>query len=224
MNHGSEILTSQHLSRRRVERGARRRKQILASAEAVFSARGYYEASVTEIALGADLAVGTIYLHFRDKADLYGSVIVEKMNEVVTRLEGALNAEASAKACLRAAAQSLFAYHETNRQFFELFLHQQQMARSPLNKEHWKQMEELKRRNLTSIEGCIVRGQQNGELKSGDPGLYAVAFLGITLQMIRQWIRERGNGHLSASADFAADCFLNGAATPSILMKGNFGA
>ena len=224
MNHGSEISISQRLSRRRVERGARRRKRIVAAAEVVFSARGYYEASITEIALGADLAVGTIYLYFRDKADLYGSVIVVKMNEVVTRLEGALNAEASAKACLRAAAQALFAYYETNRQFFELFLHQQQMARSPLNEEHWKQMEELKRRNLTSIEGCIIRGQQSGELKSGDPRLYAVAFLGITLQMIRQWIRERGNGHLSASADFAADCFLNGAATPSILMKGNFGA
>lgn len=224
MNHGSEISTSQRVSRRRVERGARRHKRILAAAEEVFSTRGYYEASITEIALGADLAVGTIYLYFRDKADLYGSVIVVKMNEVVTRLEGALNAEASAKACLRAAAQALCAYYETNRQFFELFLHQQQMARSPLNEEHWKQMEELKRRNLTSIEGCIVRGQQSGELKSGDPRLYAVAFLGITLQMIRQWIRERGNGHLSASADFAADCFLNGAATPSILMKGNFGA
>ena len=212
MNHGSEISTSQRFSRRRLERGVRRRKRILAAAEAVFSARGFYETSITEIALGADLAVGTIYLNFRDKADLYGSVIVEKMNEVVSRLEGALNAEASAKACLRAAAQALFAYHETNRQFFELFLHQQQMPRSPLNEKHWKQMEELKRRNLASIEGCIVRGQQNGELKAGDPRVYALAFLGITLQMIRQWIRESGSGHLSASADFAADCFLNGAA------------
>lgn len=213
MNHGSEMRLSQRLSRRRLERGARRRKRILAAAEAVFSTRGFYESSITEIALGADLAVGTIYLYFRDKSDLYGSVIVEKMNEVVTRLEGALNAGASAKVCLRAAAQALFTYHETNRQFFELFLHQQQMVRSPLNEEHWKQMEELKRRNLTSIERCIVRGQQKGELKPGDSQLYAVAFLGITLQMIRQRIREGSVRHLSASADFAADCFLNGAAT-----------
>ena len=65
MNHGSEISTSQRFSRRRVERGARRRKRILAAAEAVFSARGYHEASITEIARGADLAVGTIYLYFQ---------------------------------------------------------------------------------------------------------------------------------------------------------------
>jgi hypothetical protein len=73
-------------------------------------------------------------------------------------------------------------------------------------------MEELKRRNLTSIEGCILRGQQSGELKQGEARLSAAAFLGITLQMVRQWIRERGEEGLSASADFAAECFLNGAA------------
>ena len=61
---------------------------------------------------------------------------------------------------------------------------------SPLNAGHWKELEELRRRNLTSIERCVVRGQQNGELKPGDPRLYAVAFLGITVQLTRQWIGE----------------------------------
>ena len=74
-------------------------------------------------------------------------------------------------------------------------------------------MEDLKRRNLVLIEECVVRGQTSGELKAGNPRLYAVAFLGMTLQIIRQWIRERGDGRLTDSADFAADCFLNGSAT-----------
>jgi hypothetical protein len=59
----------------------------------------------------------------------------------------------------------------------------------------------------------LHRGQAGGELRPGNPRLFAVAFLGVTLQMIRQWIRERGVGQLADSADFAADCFLNGAAT-----------
>lgn len=210
MNTHSLSEVPQRLSYRKVERSARRQR-ILDAAEAIFSARGYYEASITEIAIRAGLAAGTIYLYFRDKADLYGSVIVEKMNEVVSRVEAASKSDASAKISLRAAVQALFTYHESNRQFFELFLHQQQMAMSPLNGSHWKEMEELKRRNLSSIERCVVRGQQNGELKPGDARLYAVAFLGITLQMIRQRIREQSNGDISASVDFVADCFLNGA-------------
>ena len=212
MNDRSVKEVPQRFSHRRRERGARRRR-ILDAAGEVFSARGYHEASITEIAVRADLATGTIYLYFRDKADLYGSVILEKMNDVVGRLEAALNSQASAKSCLRAAVQALFAYHDSNRQFFELFLHQHQIAASPLNEGHWNEMEELKRRNLASIEDCIVRGQESGEIKSGNPRLYAVAFIGVTLQIIRHWIRERGNGRLEASADFAVDCFLNGAST-----------
>jgi TetR/AcrR family transcriptional regulator, fatty acid metabolism regulator protein len=212
MNHGSARATAQRFSYRGRERGARRRR-ILEAAEAVFSARGYHDASITEIAVRAGLATGTLYLYFVDKADLYGSVILEKMNEVVDRLEAALTSDPSGKACLRAAVHALFAYHDSNRPFFELFLHQHQIAVSPLNERHWQEIEDLKRRNLALIENCVVRGQTSGELKAGNPRLYAVAFLGMTLQMIRQWIRERGDGHLMDSADFAVDCFLNGAAT-----------
>ena len=212
MNARSTKDVPQRFSHRRLERGARRRR-ILVAAEAIFRTRGYHDASVTEIAIRADLAAGTIYLYFRDKADLYGSVVLEKMNEVVAHLEAALNSQESAKSCLRAAMQALFAYHDANRQFFELFLHAQQMAASPLDEVHWKEVEDLKRRNLALIEDCVVRGQRGGELKPGNPRLYAVAFLGITLQMIRQWIWERSEGCLSALAEFAAECFLNGAAT-----------
>jgi TetR/AcrR family transcriptional regulator len=211
MNHRSSRATSQRFSYRSKERDARRRR-ILEAAEVVFSARGYHDASITEIAMRAEFAAGTIYLYFGDKADLYGNVILEKMSEVVKRLETALHSDVSAKACLRAAVHSLFAYHDSNRQFFEIFLHQDQMAASPLNERHWKEMEDLKRRNLGLIKDCIVRGQEGGELRPGSPRLYALAFLGVTLQMIRQWIRERGEERLTDSADFAADCFLNGAA------------
>ena len=96
MNDRSVKEVPQRFSHRRRERGARRRR-ILDAAGEVFSARGYHEASITEIAVRADLATGTIYLYFRDKADLYGSVILEKMNDVVGRLEAALNSQASAK-------------------------------------------------------------------------------------------------------------------------------
>ena len=212
MNDRSARTASQRFSYRGRERGARRRR-ILDAAEAVFSARGYHGASITDIAERAEFATGTIYLYFSDKADLYGTVILEKMNEVVSRLEAASRSDNSAKACLHAAVHALFAYHDSNRPFFEIFLHQHQLAASPLNEHHWKEMEDLKRRNLVLIEDCVVRGQTSGELKAGNPRLYAVALLGMTLQIIRQWIRERGKGRLTDSADFAADCFLNGSAT-----------
>jgi AcrR family transcriptional regulator len=193
------------------------RHAILTAAESVFSASGYHDASLTAIARQADFAVGTIYLYFHDKADLYGSLLVEKMQQIVAQFEQALTAEGSASACLRAGIHAQFAFHDANRTFFEIFLHQHQVQSSPLHKAHWEEMETLKKRNLQLIEDCIARGQALGELKSGDPRLLAVAYLGITLQMIRQCIRENNETRLVDSADFAADCFLHGASSPAPL-------
>lgn len=189
-----------------------RRQIILEAAESVFSSHGFHDASLNEIAQKSEFAVGTLYLYFKDKADLYGSLLVDKMKQVVAIYEEALTNGDSARECLRAAVHAQFAFHDANQTYFEIFLHQHQVQASPLHERHWTEMEELKRRNLAAIEQCITRGQANGEIKPGPPRLFAVAFLGITLQMIRQWIREKGSGRLADSADFAADCFLQGSA------------
>ncbi len=207
MNTDSPI--ERHSSRRLEKDG--RRQRILAAAERAFSAEGYHKASLAEIARQADLAVGTLYLYFADKSDLYGSVILEKMQQITTNFEAALTSRESASACLRAAVHSQFAFHDANRHFFEIFLHQHQVQSSPLHSRHWTELEDLKRRILVLIEDCVGRGQESGELQPGDTRLFAVAFLGVTLQIIRQGIRDQSPSRLTDSADFAADCFLHGA-------------
>lgn len=207
------------LSLRRQSARDERRRRILAAAESAFSEHGYHETSLSEIARLAGFAVGTIYLYFEDKADLYGSLVLEKMERMVGELEKALTGEKSAAAALRAGVHSQFAFHEANRTFFEIFLQQHQVQISPLHDRHWRGMEKLKRNNLSVIERCIARGQAQGEIRPVNPRLFAVVYLGVTLQIIRQWIREKGAGRLVDSADFAADCFLHGAAPRTRLSK-----
>lgn len=207
MNANSPI--ERHSSRRQEKDG--RRQRILAAAEQAFSQDGYHDASLAVIARQADLAVGTLYLYFADKSDLYGHVILEKMQHVVANFEAALSSAESAAACLRAAVHSQFSFHDANRHFFEIFLHQHQVRNSPLHSRHWNELEALKRRILVLIEECVSRGQSAGEFKPGNTRLYAVAFLGVTLQIIRQGLRDPVPGRLADSADFAADCFLHGA-------------
>src|SRR5260221_8008056 len=55
----------------RVERRrAKVRAQLLEAARQVFLERGYQDATITEIVQVADIAMGTFYLHFRDKEEL----------------------------------------------------------------------------------------------------------------------------------------------------------
>lgn len=201
---------------RQLEERTIRRQRILDAAERAFAERGFHEASMTEIARQAGFATGTLYLYFKDKSALYGGLILEKMEQLAREIEGALRSADSAAECLRAMVKSQFAFHDANRPFFEIFLQQTQLQSSPEHSGHWEEMEALKKRIRLALEKCIRKGQVAGELKAGDAGLYAVAFLGISLQIIRQAIREAAPGRFVDSADFVTDCFLHGASsTPS---------
>jgi AcrR family transcriptional regulator len=56
-------------------RRARVRADLLAAARQVFVARGYQDATITEIVQLADVAMGTFYLHFRDKEEIFVAIV-----------------------------------------------------------------------------------------------------------------------------------------------------
>jgi len=197
---------------RQSQKRDRRRRRILDAAEAVFAERGFHEASMTEIATRSEFAAGTLYLYFRDKADLYGSLILEKMDELAAQIEAALQNAPTAAEGLRALARTQFSFHDANRRFFEIFLQQTQLASTPVHPGHWEAMESAKRRIREALEASIRAGQAAGQLKPGDASFYAVAFLGMILQIIRQSIRDAQPGELVGLADQATEIFLNGTA------------
>lgn len=64
------------------------RKEMLAAALELFSEKGYHNVSMHEIAQRAEFAIGTLYKFFRNKEDLYKSLILElsdKFHEVLVK-------------------------------------------------------------------------------------------------------------------------------------------
>ena len=61
---------------------ARTRAELLAAARQVFALRGYHEASIAEITRTADVGVGTFYLHFRDKDELFRTLLEEGIRDI----------------------------------------------------------------------------------------------------------------------------------------------
>src|SRR5215467_4753612 len=54
------------------------RARILAAARRTFRRRGYVNAPMTEIARGAGIAVGTLYLYFDSKEAIAGAITAER--------------------------------------------------------------------------------------------------------------------------------------------------
>jgi AcrR family transcriptional regulator len=65
--------------------GIESKKKIMEAGMAVFSQKGYAKASIREIARAAGISIGGVYLYFRNKEELYKSLINEKMLDIGSR-------------------------------------------------------------------------------------------------------------------------------------------
>jgi len=63
---------------RREREKFRQRQEMLAAALELFSEKGYHNVSMHEIAEKAEFAIGTLYKFFKNKEDLYKSLITEQ--------------------------------------------------------------------------------------------------------------------------------------------------
>jgi AcrR family transcriptional regulator len=64
-----------------------RRQAILEAALTVFAEEGFAAARLDHVAVKAGVAKGTIYLHFKDKQDLFEQMVREAVSPVIARLE-----------------------------------------------------------------------------------------------------------------------------------------
>jgi AcrR family transcriptional regulator len=76
---------------KRAELGRRdpeaRRQAIMDAALAVFAAQGFAGTKLDDVAVKAGVAKGTIYLHFRDKQDLFEQMVREAVSPLIARFE-----------------------------------------------------------------------------------------------------------------------------------------
>ena len=77
----------------RAQASAARRKAILSAALDEFAARGFAATRLDDVARRADVAKGTIYLHFADKETLFQELIRLELSPVVGALEDVSQAD-----------------------------------------------------------------------------------------------------------------------------------
>ncbi len=80
------------LSRREREKLWQRREMLTAAIE-LFSAKGFHNVSMQKIAKKSEFALGTLYKFFKNKEDLYRSIITEQANIFHEALTKALEEE-----------------------------------------------------------------------------------------------------------------------------------
>lgn len=154
-----------------------RPREICAAALEVFAEKGFAAAKVDEIARRAGVSKGTLYLYFKDKEDLFRAVVrdavapnVEAITAAISTLEAPFAdvvrmflagfAEGEARLPVGAVAKMVIG---ESRNFPEL-------ARV------WH--DEVASKAIGALASFVERAQQRGEVRAGDPRLYAFSLMG----------------------------------------------
>src|SRR5258708_9829784 len=83
---------------RRGRKRAETRQKLLKAAMQLFAAGGFDNATVRDIAERADLGLGTLYAHFKDKAELSEALLDEAVSRLNEPLRGAAKKQHGAAA------------------------------------------------------------------------------------------------------------------------------
>jgi AcrR family transcriptional regulator len=180
MNNHSQTNLQDEQQGRGTRKRERTRAELLKAARQVFAKRGYHDASIAEITELADVGVGTFYLHFHDKDELFTTMLADGMR--VLRDQVIAEAErVGPERAFATAIRAIFRHAYAERELFQIALSGDRHLATTLKAQS------------SMIEGftrAFERAQAMGLLHNFDVPLLARFITGILTQGIVWWFEN----------------------------------
>jgi AcrR family transcriptional regulator len=187
---------------RRERTKAANRAAILEAARAVFSQAGYEAASVRDIVRRTDLASGTFYNYFPDKASIFAALVEETGAEARRRVRAARRDARSGEAFVEEGFRAWFAYIAEDPDTFAFLSRNLGTIR-----EHFD--EAVLPASIGELEQDLRAAIARGELPAVDVEYTAGAMVAVALELGQRLV-ERRPVDVDGATRFAAGLFLGG--------------
>lgn len=160
------------------------RERIMTAAADLILERGFPELRIEEIVERADLSVGTFYLYFNSKADLFVALVTEYTERLRRRMSTAYEGAGSPLQRIGRGLNVYLDFVEEYEKGFVYFLRAADgMMTSAGRLSAWTF--EVHAKNLQPL---LEEAMRIGEIKPLDPELTAQALVGLTQHMVTYWL------------------------------------
>jgi len=210
---GAELgtfLVEETPSRRKRAAEARRRV-ILEAAARVFARRGFHAATIAEVAAETGLAVGSIYLYFNTKEELYFSLVDEKAEELLSFLHAELAQAPTALGKLRRLVVAQLEFFNRNKEFFRIYFSTRNGLEWTLKDDFGEAVSRKYAAYIEMVTAIVKRGIEEGELRAAPPADLAHALVGMVNSLVFRWVAEDNLEPLGPKADWLVELFWRAA-------------
>ena len=201
------------LSRREREK-LNRRNEILQAAWKIFASKDYDAATIDDVAAAAELSKGTVYLYFKNKADLFHSTIEMGMEKINAIIQGIISSSDDPVYGIREIIKCLLDYSEENMDFFKILSsgrsHFEVHAEMENNIYFKERIMEAASRNTIMIAEYIQRGIEMGVFKQVNSEDAAFVLLSVIRGFTFRRIIDPDATSLPEKAEIITDLLLDG--------------
>ena len=160
---------------------SRKTQRIIDAAAQLFAERHYHEVRMEDIAAKANVAKGTLYLHFKDKEALYVGLILDGAERICQKIEESFrDVQCPDEKVVRFVRESI-CFLEERPYFLELILHAEAVEsdqKSPLIRQH-------NPRILDIVHELIVGFPAATKASPLDQELAVLSLIGQTKEILR---------------------------------------
>jgi len=203
---------SQVLLSRRDRDKLLRQGDILRAAEHVFALKGYYEATMQDIAKEAQYGTGTVYLYFKDKDALYFSLFEEKVKGLLFILKEEVAKVTDAREKFKIFVSEKLSFFERNQDFFRIFISERSKFQAIKNNKCSKSSVIVQHREL--VNELIKTGQVQKIIRSDFASeQIADVFTSMFMAVVFDWFKDGAKNHKNVKqmSIFILNMFFNGA-------------
>jgi AcrR family transcriptional regulator len=174
----------------KTKRGRKTREKLLHAAEAEFGERGFPEASIASITQRAGVALGTFYVYFESKEEIFRA-LVSHMGELTRQWIGERVAESPDR--LTAERRGVEAFIEFVRSYRVVSM--AQFVAEDAFREYYSVF-------ASAYEENLKRAAEAGEIREGDCEVWSWALIGMTVFLgmrFADWDEERPTAEVAAA-------------------------
>ncbi|MFH1139776.1 MAG: TetR/AcrR family transcriptional regulator [Pseudomonadota bacterium] len=193
------------------KRAAARQEQILRAAKRIFAEKGFYEATISDIAREAQLSEPTIYEYFASKEDLLFSIPAETSRRIKEFFDVNLGMFRGAVNKLRGIIYSLFWLHQNDPDYAAVSYLILRQSRKYMETESYEAL----RQRLRPLYDVIEEGLASGEFRRDfSPFFIRSVVLGAIEHLVTRKLLTGSQDNLIDYVDSLTDLVTGGICPP----------
>ena len=202
-------MDSEQLPRREREK-LRKRSEMLEAALGLFSEKGYHNVSMHEVARKGEFSIGTVYKFFKNKEDLYKSLLMTKAEEYHRRLKEVLEKKGDPLTLLKNFVAAKGEFFVDNIGIIRLYFAETHGASYNVRSTLEQDIRSLYDDVLNKLASIFKAGIKNEAFRHLDPYYMAVALDGFSNAFLFSWLESPERHPYKRNVRVILDIFLKG--------------